>query len=471
MRTLTSLVTAAAAVVGYVALILAIAAGIDLRERLTFHDAPAQYAAFVAALDRGSAQDARAVSDWFRDNAPSPSKSRASISLGADSAEDGDFDLARRFTDDVAAKISEDQATLDRDTADAWSLAAPWLVIGAILVGVTVFLRRRRRAANAEVVELVNQFVPPRPVWRRPVFMVVTGIGYTLLIGGFMGLIVVTRANAIPWDVRGFILGGGVVGLVISYYVLRYSRPRSARAAAQVLQADWRKPVLYLRDFSHDQSAAVVDGVPGALASGLLTIHSREEQLVGALGAFGPVIAVGRPGEPLPHLGAARFYLPFDDWQPGVLKLMDLSQLIVLRLGEGEGLWWEVEQARTTQPPGKLVLLIPGGGHGLAGRLDELLPAPTGLAKSAPTGQWTSAVVAFDHEWHPRVHAVGPFPGEKNKYGAPVFYVARAMQEALGVRWSAVRINSGMLKTFGKVLLIVPAFFLIFFLLRLIFAW
>lgn len=470
MRTLTRIVTAAATVVGYVALMLAISAGVELRERNAFRDAPAQYTAFRTALDRGSAGDARAVADWFRDRAPSGSESRASIRLGADAAEDGEFDLARRFTDDVGAKIARDQVVLDQAAAEAWSLAVPWLVIGSALVGATLYLRHRRRAANAEVVALVNQFVPPRPVWRRPVFVVVTGIGYTVLISGFLGIVAVTRANQIPWDIRGFILAGSVLGLVVSYYVLRCSRPRSARGAAQVLQAEWRRPVLYLRGFGDDQGAAVVDGIPGALSAGLLTIHSREEQLVGALGAFGPVIAVGRPGEPLPHLGAARFYLPFDDWQPGVLRLMELSQLIVLRLGEGEGVWWEVEQARATQPPGKLVLLVPGGQHDLAERLDARLPVPTGL-RDVVTEQWTSAVVVFDENWHPRVHPVGPFPGEKNRYGAPVFYVARAMQQALGARWMGVRINSRMLATFGKVLLLIPALFLVVFLLRLIFLW
>jgi hypothetical protein len=470
VRTLTRLVTAAATVVGYVALMLTISAGVELRERNAFHDAPQQFAAFRSALDRGSAGDARAAADWFRDRAPSGSGSRASISLGAGAAEDGELDLARRFTDDVSAEIAQDQAVLDENAAKAWSRAVPWLVVGSVLVGAALFLRHRRKAANAEVVALVNQYVPPRPVWRRPVFLVVTGIGYTVLISGFFGIVAATRANQIPWDIRGFMLAGSAGGLVVSYYVLRYSRPRSARGAAQVLRAEWREPVLYLRGFGDDQGAAVVDGIPGALSAGLLTIHSREEQLVGALGAFGPVIAVGRPGEPLPHLGAARFYLPFDDWQPGVLRLMHLSRLIVLRLGEGEGVWWEVEQARATQPPGKLVLLMPGGRHDLAERLDAQLPVPTGL-RDVVTEQWTSAVIVFDENWHPRVHPVGPFPGEKNKYGAPVFYVARALQVALGGRWLGVRINSGMLATFGKVLLLVPAFSLVVFLLRLILLW
>ncbi|SDG55307.1 hypothetical protein SAMN05216553_10936 [Lentzea fradiae] len=472
MRTLTGAVTATAAVVAYVAAVLAIAAGLESRERLAFQHAPAQYAAFLAALDRGDAGGALAAGDWFRARGPESGRTRPVMSLATGSAEDGDFGLARKFADGVAARIAEDQAVLAAAESAAWGRVWPWLAGGVGLGAVVLVLRQRRRAANAAVVAVAERFVPPRPWWRRPVFLVVTGAGYVLMVAGFLAVVAVTRAQRIPWDVRGMLLGGAVVALVVAYFVLRWSRPRSARSAAQTLRADWRKPVLYLRDFGDDRGAAVVDGLPGALSSGLLSVHSREEQLVSALGAFGPVVAVGQPGERLPHLGAARFYLPDDQWREGVLELMGMASLIVLRLGDGDGVWWEVEQARATQPPGKLVLLVPGRHGGLVERLDAMLPSPTGIA-GLRTHQWTSAVVVFDGGWNPRVRLVGPFPGEKNGYGAPVFYVARAIQEALaaaGTRRRAlgVRSNRAMLAVFGKALLVVPLLVLVVLLLRLV---
>ncbi|HEX8864464.1 MAG TPA: hypothetical protein VF821_02300, partial [Lentzea sp.] len=444
------------------------------REATAFHDAPAQYATFVHALDTGERDTTRAVAAWFDDHAPSPSRTRSSIRLGADAADDGDFDQARRFTDDVGDGIAADQQALDDESATAWDRAAPWLVIGVVLTAAALVLRHRRRKRNENVVEVVNRFVPPQPRWRRPVFLVVTGIGYTLMISAFFALVAATRANELPWAARGILLAGGAAVLPVAYFVLRYSRPRSAKSAAQTLRADWRAPVLYLRGFGDDPDAAVVDELPGALSSGLLSIHSREEHLIGALRAFGPVVAVGRPGEQLPHLGAARFYLPGDDWQSGVLRLMELSQLIVLRLGDGDGVWWEVDQACATQPPGKLVLLMPGGRPDLAERLDAHLPKHAQV--TALTDKWTSHVVVFAEDWTPRVQPVGPFPGEKNKYGAAVFYVARAVQEALrqvGISRRALgpRINSHLLAVYGKVLLLVPALFLVVSFLRLIFLW
>ena len=57
-------------------------------------------------------------------------------------------------------------------------------------------------------------------------------------------------------------------------------------------------PVLYLRSFADDGCAA--------RRYGALT---EEEQLAKALAWVGPLLAVGRPGEVLPHVGAQRIYV------------------------------------------------------------------------------------------------------------------------------------------------------------------
>ena len=100
MRTLNRVVTALAAVVGYVALILAITAARETRESNAFHDAPEQHAAFVAALDRGDVEGAREVDRWFSTHTPSSSSSSTSISLATDAAVYGDLDFARRYVND-----------------------------------------------------------------------------------------------------------------------------------------------------------------------------------------------------------------------------------------------------------------------------------------------------------------------------------------------------------------------------------
>ncbi|MFI2606577.1 transferase [Kitasatospora sp. NPDC018619] len=274
--------------------------------------------------------------------------------------------------------------------------------VALLLAGPALWLRHRRRAGVAELVGLVSWFSPLRPSWRRPV-VVANGLGCVLFAAGVVAVFGVQRqADRLPVERQFLLLCGGLASAGVGYLVIRRTWVRAARGAAQTLLADGRRPVLYLRSFEDDRIAARIDD--GAE----INLHTREEQFASALGAIGPVIAVGRPGEPLPLVGAARFYLPLDDWQSTVLRLMELSQLIVLRLGQGEGLWWEVEQARATQPARKLILLAPGHLPDLAERLNQHLSTPVPDGALAKGEHWVSTVIAFDDRWTPRVFPVGP---------------------------------------------------------------
>ncbi|SDW92777.1 hypothetical protein SAMN05216215_1006102 [Saccharopolyspora shandongensis] len=485
-------VMAIAIVTTYIALHVAITAGLDRQTRDRFHDAPAQAAAFAAALDRYAGGDQPAHAEilernaWFERNAPLTA-SRSTIAAATDHAEHGRFPAARERAGRLAAEIRQDQQKLDQDLGTSSTAALWWAVAAGALVMPSLWLRHRRRAAAAEIVEAVRPFVPHQPWWRRPVFLTVSAAGYGLFAAGSIGISTLERGHRLTLGVpaysmlgsllalgiQGLLLLGGLLVLWAGFLTLRYSRPRAARGATQALLADGRRPVLYLRSFADDDIAAQVDdAVP-------LNIHSWEEQLVSALTAFGPVIAVGKPGEPLPRLGAARCYLPRDDWQTEVRRLMDLSQLIVLRLGTGEGLWWEVEQARATQPARKLLLLMPSDPADVAERLDEHLPTPTRLDEGATGDHWTSAVVAFDPDWNPRLFPVKPTPDTRNTLAhrtiravkralgflvlsVPARSAARAMKAArvsVGDRTPAMvlRVNIGMLVTLGKGLLLIAA--------------
>ncbi|MFI0714215.1 transferase [Streptomyces inhibens] len=487
LRAFARLIIAVAIVMAYVALHLAITAGMDLRACDRFRDAPARAAAFTSALDRYAAGDVsaraeiRAGDAWFTENAPSGA-GRSAVSSATGDAEKGRVSLARERVARLAADAERDRARLDRKLGSSRATALYWAVPAVVLLGPALWLRRRRRSGAEELVRVVSQFVPRQPWWRRPVFLVGSGAGYGLFAGGAIAAGTAQRKGYdMPPLTFMLLLVGGLAGLGAGVLILRYTRPRSARGAAQALLADGRHPVLYLRSFADDDTAAQVDD-SGAYVS----IHSREEQLTGALGAIGPVITVGRPGEPLPRLGAARFYLPLDDWQPTVLRLMELSQLIVLRLGLGASLWWEVGQARATQPARKLVLLAPGGLPEVAERLDEHLPTPSGLNEVAGGDAWTSAVITFAPDWTPHVHSVGPAPRAKPLRGAlvrrgiramraamastmnytPAYHVARAMKAALasvGIRkrTMGMRANLAVQTSMWKGFTVVTAVFLL----------
>ncbi|MEU3708592.1 transferase [Streptomyces catenulae] len=454
LRRWARLFLAGAVVAGYVALHLALNAGADLRDLDRFRDVPARAAAFTAALDRagGAAPPAgvRAGAAWFREHAPA-GRSRSTVLAAADAAGAGRFPEARARVAGLAAEVRRERAERSAAAADSGAATLWWAVPAVVLLVPALWLRRRRRAGAAEVVAVVDRFAPRHPWWRRPVYLVACGVGYTLFAVGALSVQTAQQQGyKMPLTAQLVLLCAGLAALGAGVLILRHARPRAVRGAAGALRADGRRPVLYLRSFADDADAAEVDD--GAFVN----LHSREEQLAGALGAVGPVITVGRPGEPLPRLGAARFYLPLDDWRPAILQLMELSRLIVLRLGPGDGLWWEVERARATQPPEKLVLLA-GDHPGTTARLDARLPVPSGLDAVVPADPWTTAVVVFGPGWTPRVHPVGPASDTRPRRGflarnaagvlralrgtsvalTPTHHLARTLQTALdstGVR-------------------------------------
>jgi hypothetical protein len=427
-------------------------------ERFEDRDPPAHAVVLGDAVERFLAGDASARAvvlaerAWFDENV----RDGWLAFSAADAALSGRPDDARHSVGELDERLAQRRQLYDREV-DTWAQSTVGFALpSALLVVFALFARRRRRRAVADVVEVVRRHVPVRPWWWRPVFLVLTGIGFTLLVVGLFAGLAATRANALPGDFRLISGAGAAVAIAAGSLILRRTRRRAARDAASVLLADGRRPVLYLRSFADDPTSASVDPLHGGWEATVMNVLSREEQLAGALSAFGPVIAVGRPGEPLPFLGAARFYLSPDQWQPEVRRLMELSQLVVLRLGAGEGLWWEVEQVRATQPARKLVLLVPGEWAGLSERLRT--PSPVRVVSGG--GEWVSAVVTFDEDWNPHSSPVAPLKG-KASLTMPAHDVARAMREALaavGVRKQSlvVRINLRSLTNLGKVLLIVP---------------
>jgi TM2 domain-containing membrane protein YozV len=77
---------------------------------------------------------------------------------------------------------------------------------------------------------------------------------------------------------------------------------------------------------------------------------SPEQELAEILNRVGPVIAIGKPGEPLPELGAARLYVGDADWKAKVIDLMARSGLVIIRTGSTPNLQWEIEQTMERVP-------------------------------------------------------------------------------------------------------------------------
>ena len=134
--------------------------------------------------------------------------------------------------------------------------------------------------------------------------------------------------------------------------VLLYFRGRqqAAKVVAESALRGSRPHVLYLRSFYADPAT-----VTKKLMSGFTT---EEEQLADVLRPFGDLIAIGRPGEPLPLPGAVRMYAAESEWKALVLEHMRTAPLVVIRAGAGPGLAWEVGQAFSILRPEQIVILV-----------------------------------------------------------------------------------------------------------------
>ena len=182
------------------------------------------------------------------------------------------------------------------------------------------------------------------------------------------------------------LLGAGL------YFLRMWKRSVESLTVEEALQQDTRPPILYLRPFKADKIrfsswrqrrvaaakflafvayilfvgwlVALVLGLyrlmtgqsdVDALAS---TKPSAEEFLVSLLDPLGPVIAIGRPGEKIPPVGAARMYLG-DEWKDVVQDLLKQSQLILMFAGTTNHFGWELQRVFQNDPFVPTILILP----------------------------------------------------------------------------------------------------------------
>jgi hypothetical protein len=157
-----------------------------------------------------------------------------------------------------------------------------------------------------------------------------------------------------------------------------------------VIARDPRPPILLLRSFADDQR-----------------ITREERHLEEIFKPAGPFVAIGRPGDELPPLGAARFYVHDHEWKDFAQKLMHDAALVLLMAGRTKGLAWELQTCRQTVDPRKVVLVIPNDQPAYEafrehaqGQFDMQPPAyPAPDHVGIGVGRWRAAVT-FDERWN-----------------------------------------------------------------------
>jgi TM2 domain-containing membrane protein YozV len=246
--------------------------------------------------------------------------------------------------------------------------------------------------------------------------------------------------------------------------VFRRSQRWDALTADEALRRDPRAPVVYLRAFTDDGLMAVrghhwQDRVFGK-AAGTLTLTSPEQELAFILQRVGPVVAIGKPGERLPELGAARLYASHDSWQQTVLDMLDRSELVLMRLGSSPGVLWELDRVLALTPRSKSIVLLLGSAPeqraGLAQieeRIGRPIPVPELPAYrfrrllamlSADPHKTIGVLVGFDAHGQPLVESVpgityGPSDLARTlmfrPYAAPLRATCRRLFTRMGIEW------------------------------------
>jgi len=208
---------------------------------------------------------------------------------------------------------------------------------------------------------------------RKALYAVGSGVGMLMNGLGFKD-----QSIPFPFDLLLMVVGTLLFGWCMRGFLRE--RQKTARRVDAVLAADQRAPVVYLRSFLADKVAAEDSADLNTLT---LSVATEEEQLAQALEPIGPVIAIGRPGEPMPELGSARAYFTDDEWEQAVLGWIDRAALVVLRAGPTEHLFWEFEQVRAHKQPAQVIVLVPESKKEFTPFRDRCLAAGIALPEEA----------------------------------------------------------------------------------------
>ena len=195
-------------------------------------------------------------------------------------------------------------------------------------------------------------------------------IGYMMLgmiAVGIMRLTVTTNSFATRWII--------LIGLIIILplllpvrsWAIHTGRRMLALRADDLLSNTEVKPVVYLRSFradGHQKQLSGRDYLHGILS--LVFSHDdlqeprSEENLIIVANGVGPFVALGRPGERLPQIGAARLYVPNDKWKLVVRQLCQRARLVIVEIGDvTSGLRWELENLSKFVSPERLLIYRP----------------------------------------------------------------------------------------------------------------
>jgi hypothetical protein len=186
----------------------------------------------------------------------------------------------------------------------------------------------------------------------------------SLLVGGIStqkGLANKTRSLFLLGSVFLFLAGamyfaywvGGGVGAFFAGVAVRCSTQTRRMIHGLVRQntpTDLHKPILYLRGFDNDKTLTK--------PINLLGITVEELILLTYTSGSRRIVALGKPGEDFPPLGAERFYVSHDDWQHVITGLITDSFGLVMFAAKTEATGWEIQEIFRRKSENRFLLLF-----------------------------------------------------------------------------------------------------------------
>ncbi len=290
-------------------------------------------------------------------------------------------------------------------------VAAASLVVGLLFTH--WWLRREH--------ELLGPTAPPR-AFRVPrpagavmgiVAFGVLGIGVAYLLKGVRYVIFKPTLAQLKWadlfgmaprDVGIVFAFGGLLVTMLGAVLWRIARALGRARVRDVLNADPRPPVLYLRSFADDAVPLPIIASARRPLFELFSVRGAdpfEECVAWELDSYGPVVSVGRPGGSLASLGAAREHLSNETWHDEIAERMRDAGSIVLAPGDTEGLAWELQAIVAGGHLRKTIFVFPplapaelarrwrhtGAVVRAAGAIVGALPAPCSVVHTVQIGE------------------------------------------------------------------------------------
>lgn len=156
------------------------------------------------------------------------------------------------------------------------------------------------------------------------------------------------------YEILGEDIGGlffGIVFFLLSFYFFSLNHKLKKKKKGCKTQ-DVKGPfILYLRSFVADKQTKKMVSFS--------TLHSEEEALVEVMSELAPVYAIGDPKDKEMPLGASRIYVSDDKWKSIVEDMSRRAIIVILRLGETDSFWWEVDTILKTVPLEKVLFIVP----------------------------------------------------------------------------------------------------------------